>query len=74
MEDSYGTHPALRALRTICRCNNIKHRTVERAIRAGAFTVSAVAAATTATTGECGGTCTSTVIDLIEEIMNEGAG
>ena len=64
-------HPAVRGLRTVCRCHNIKQRTIEAAIRSGAVTVSAVAAATSATTGQCGGECTSRVIDLIEAIVAE---
>ena len=55
-------------LRTVCRCNNIKFKTIEKAIREGACTVGQVAARTTATTGQCGGTCTMNVIDMIEEI------
>jgi hypothetical protein len=30
---SDALHPAIRGLKTICRCNNIKYRTIERAIR-----------------------------------------
>jgi NAD(P)H-nitrite reductase large subunit len=61
-------HPAIRGLKTICRCNNIKYRTIERAIREGAHTLNQVAARTTATTGECGGSCTPEVQALIAEL------
>ncbi len=61
-------HPAIRGLKTICRCNNIKYRTIERAIREGAHTLSQVATRTTATTGECGGSCTPVVQQLIAEL------
>lgn len=61
-------HPAIRALKTICRCNNIKYRTIERAIREGAHTLNQVASRTTATTGECGGSCTPEVQALIAEL------
>ena len=61
-------HPAIRGLKTICRCNNIKYRTIERAIREGAHTLSQVAARTTATTGQCGGSCTPVVQKLIAEL------
>lgn len=64
-------HPAIRALRVVCRCNNIKYRTIEKAIREGATTVSAVAAKTGATTGHCGGTCTPKVVAMIEEITGK---
>jgi NAD(P)H-nitrite reductase large subunit len=66
--DSDPLHPAIRGLKTVCRCNNIKYRTIERAIRDGALSVSQVAARTTATTGECGGTCTPEVQAMIEEL------
>jgi len=71
MDEENEPHPALRGLRTVCRCNNIKHKTIERAIRDGATTIPAVAAKTTATTGLCGGTCTPVVMDMIEEIEDE---
>jgi len=61
-------HPAIRGLKTVCRCNNIKYRTVERAIREGAHTLSQVAARTTATTGQCGGSCTPEIQQLIAEL------
>jgi NAD(P)H-nitrite reductase large subunit len=66
--DSDPSHPAVRGLKTVCRCNNIKYRTIERAIRDGALSVSQVASRTTATTGECGGTCTPLVQEMIEEL------
>lgn len=61
-------HPALRGLKTVCRCNNIKYRTIERAIREGAHTLTQVATRTTATLGECGGTCTPDVQKMIDEL------
>jgi NAD(P)H-nitrite reductase large subunit len=60
-------HPAIRGLKTICRCNNIKHRTIERAILEGARSLCEVAARTTATTGHCGGTCTPDVLSMLME-------
>ena len=66
MEDQ-PLHPAVRGLKTVCRCNNIKYRTIERAIRAGARTIAQVAAHTTATTGHCGGSCTPDVQEMLEE-------
>jgi NAD(P)H-nitrite reductase large subunit len=68
MESGDELHPAVRALKTICRCNNIKYRTIERAIRGGASTISQVAARTTATTGHCGGSCTPDVQDMIGDL------
>jgi NAD(P)H-nitrite reductase large subunit len=58
-------HPAVRALKTICRCNNIKYRTIERAIREGAQTVSQIAVRTTATTGYCGGSCAPEILAML---------
>jgi NAD(P)H-nitrite reductase large subunit len=68
MDENESLHPAIRGLKTICRCNNIKYKTIERAIREGAHTLSQVAARTTATTGQCGGTCTPDVQALIAEL------
>ncbi|HKO54812.1 MAG TPA: (2Fe-2S)-binding protein [Thermoanaerobaculia bacterium] len=65
MDGSEGQHPAIRGLKTVCRCNNIKYRTIERAIREGAYTLSQVAARTTATTGHCGGSCTPDVQEML---------
>ena len=65
--DAEPLHPAIRGLKTVCRCNNIKYKTIERAIRDGACTLTKVAARTTATTGHCGGTCTPDVLAMIEE-------
>ena len=73
MDDSEPLHPAIRGLKTVCRCNNIKYRTIERAIREGATTLSAVADRTTATTGECGGTCTPDVQQMIAELAPRGS-
>jgi len=61
-------HPAIRALKTVCRCNNIKYRTIERAIREGAHTLNQIANRTTATTGQCGGSCTPDVQAMLEEL------
>ncbi|MDQ3280179.1 MAG: (2Fe-2S)-binding protein [Acidobacteriota bacterium] len=68
MDDQEPLHPAIRGLKTICRCNNIKYKTIERAIREGAHTLSQVASRTTATTGQCGGSCTPEVQALIAEL------
>jgi NAD(P)H-nitrite reductase large subunit len=70
MEDGhdYELHPAIRGLKTVCRCNNIKYRTIEKAIRNGACTLTQVAIATTATTGHCGGSCTPDVQQMIAEL------
>ena len=68
MDENDPVHPAIRGLRTICRCNNIKYKTIERAIREGAHTLTQVANRTTATTGQCGGTCTPEVQKLIDEL------
>lgn len=59
-------HPAIRALKVVCRCNNIKYRTIERAIEGGAATVGAVARQTLATTGHCGGSCTPKIQAMID--------
>ncbi|HEX8619492.1 MAG TPA: (2Fe-2S)-binding protein [Thermoanaerobaculia bacterium] len=67
-DENEALHPAIRALKTICRCNNIKYKTIERAIREGAHTLNQVASRTTATTGECGGSCTPEVQKLIAEL------
>ena len=61
-------HPAIRGLKTVCRCNNIKYRTIERAIRNGACTLTQIAVCTTATTGHCGGSCTPDVQQIIDEL------
>jgi NAD(P)H-nitrite reductase large subunit len=68
MDEQEPLHPALRGLKTVCRCNNIKYRTIERAIREGAHTLSQVATRTTATLGQCGGTCTPDVQQMIDEL------
>jgi NAD(P)H-nitrite reductase large subunit len=67
-ENLNDLHPAIRGLKTVCRCNNIKYRTIERAIREGAHTLTQVATRTTATTGQCGGSCTPLVQQLIAEL------
>ncbi|HYO79516.1 MAG TPA: (2Fe-2S)-binding protein [Thermoanaerobaculia bacterium] len=67
-EENESLHPAIRGLKTICRCNNIKYKTIERAIREGAHTLNQVASRTTATTGQCGGSCTPEVQQLIAEL------
>jgi NAD(P)H-nitrite reductase large subunit len=72
MDDSQDSneplHPAIRGLKTVCRCNNIKYRTIERAIREGAHTMTQIANRTTATMGECGGSCTPDVQQMLEEL------
>ena len=68
MTDRSELHPAIRGLKTVCRCNNIKYRTLERAIRDGACTVSQIAARTTATTGHCGGCCTPDIEEMLAEL------
>jgi len=76
MDGSDGTdelHPAIRGLKTVCRCNNIKYRTIERAIREGAWSISQVAARTTATTGQCGGSCTPDVLQMIADLAPKHA-
>ena len=60
-------HPVIRGLKTVCRCNNIKYKTIERAIREGACTIAQVASRTTATTGHCGGSCTPDVQEMLDE-------
>lgn len=67
-EDQPDVHPVVRGLRTICRCNNIKYRTIERAILRGARTLHQVAACTTATTGHCGGSCTPEVQEMLADL------
>jgi NAD(P)H-nitrite reductase large subunit len=62
-------HPAIRGLKTVCRCNNIKYRTIERAIRNGACTLTQIAVCTTATTGHCGGSCTPDVQQMLDELV-----
>ena len=66
-------HPAIRGLKTVCRCNNIKFRTIERCIREGAWTLSQVAARTTATTGHCGGSCTPDVLQMLADLAPKHA-
>jgi NAD(P)H-nitrite reductase large subunit len=68
MDDQESLHPAIRGLKTVCRCNNIKYRTIERAIREGAHTLTQVANRTTATLGQCGGTCTPDVQCMLDEL------
>ncbi len=73
MDDQESQHPAIRGLKTVCRCNNIKYRTIERAIHEGAWTLTQVAARTGATLGQCGGTCTPDVQKMIEELAPKHA-
>jgi len=68
MDDHESQHPAIRGLKTVCRCNNIKHRTIERAIREGAHTLTQIATRTTATLGQCGGSCTPEVQQMLDEL------
>ncbi len=67
MDDSQPLHPAIRGLKTVCRCNNIKYRTIERVIREGARSIEDVARKTGATTGHCGGTCTPDILAMLAE-------
>lgn len=67
MDGFDAPHPAIRGLMTVCRCNHIKYRTIERAIREGCWTLNQVATRTTATTGECGGSCTPDVQEMIAD-------
>ncbi|HEX6177381.1 MAG TPA: (2Fe-2S)-binding protein [Thermoanaerobaculia bacterium] len=71
--DDQSQHPAIRGLKTVCRCNNIKFRTIERAIREGAWTLNQVACRTTATTGHCGGSCTPDILQMIAELAPKHA-
>lgn len=66
-------HPAIRGLKTVCRCENIKYKTIEGAIREGAWTLSQVAVRTGATLGQCGGTCTPDVQKMIAELAPKHA-
>lgn len=68
MDESRELHPAIRGLKTVCRCNNVKYRTLERAIRDGATTIHQIAARTTATTGYCGGSCTPDILEMIANL------
>lgn len=68
MDENESVHPAIRGLKTVCRCNNVKYRTIERAIREGAHTLTQVAARTTATMGQCGGSCTPDVQKMLDEL------
>jgi NAD(P)H-nitrite reductase large subunit len=68
IENDEQLHPAIRGLKTVCRCNDIKYRTIERAIRDGARTLTQVATHTTATTGHCGGSCTPDVQEMLAEL------
>lgn len=73
MENSESLHPAIRGLKTVCRCNNIKYRTIERAIREGACSIAEVANRTGATTGHCGGTCTPDIQQMLDELAPAAA-
>jgi NAD(P)H-nitrite reductase large subunit len=68
MDENESLHPAIRGLKTVCRCNNIKYRTIERAIREGAHTLTQIATRTTATLGQCGGSCTPDVQQMLDEL------
>lgn len=70
-DDEQELHPAIRGLKTVCRCNNIKYRTIEKAIREGACTITQVAARTGATTGHCGGSCTPDIQQMIAELAQQ---
>jgi len=73
MDDVPQQHPAIRGLKTVCRCNNIKYRTIERAIRGGACTLTQIATRTTATTGHCGGSCTPDIQQMLAELARPPA-
>ncbi len=73
MDEQEELHPAIRGLKTVCRCNNIKYRTIERAIREGAHTLHQIANRTTATTGECGGSCTPDVQQMLADLAPKHA-
>jgi NAD(P)H-nitrite reductase large subunit len=73
MDESPSLHPAVRGLKTVCRCNNIKYRTLERVIRDGAHSIAEIAKRTGATTGYCGGTCTPDILAMIAEISGAPA-
>ena len=66
-DESESVHPAIRGLKTVCRCNNIKYKTIERSIREGACTLAQIASRTTATTGHCGGSCTPDILAMLAE-------
>jgi NAD(P)H-nitrite reductase large subunit len=68
MDECGELHPAVRGLKTVCRCNNVKYRTIARAIRDGAASVSQIAARTTATTGYCGGSCTPDIQQMLADL------
>ncbi|HVT02732.1 MAG TPA: (2Fe-2S)-binding protein [Thermoanaerobaculia bacterium] len=68
MSEDSELHPAVRAIKTVCRCNNVKYRTIERAIKQGACSIREVAAKTLATTGYCGGSCTPDIQVMIADI------
>ncbi|MGZ8829817.1 MAG: (2Fe-2S)-binding protein [Thermoanaerobaculia bacterium] len=67
MDGPEDLHPALRGLSTVCRCNNIKYRTILGAIHEGAWALHQVAMRTKATTGHCGGSCTPDVQRILAE-------
>lgn len=73
MDDSEPQHPALRGLKTVCRCNNVKYKTIERAIREGAWTLTQLASRTTATMGHCGGSCTPEVQQMLADLAPKHA-
>ena len=60
--------PAIRALKAVCRCNNIKYKTIEKCILDGAKCVADVAKKTRATTGYCGGSCTPEIQWMIDRV------
>ena len=62
-------NPVIQGLKTVCRCNNIKYKTIERAIREGAQSLSQLASRTTATTGQCGGSCTPEVQEMLAALV-----
>ncbi|HXG59184.1 MAG TPA: (2Fe-2S)-binding protein [Thermoanaerobaculia bacterium] len=73
MDEQQVLHPAVRGLKVICRCNNVKYRTIERAICDGARTLAGIAARTSATTGHCGGSCTPEVQQMLADLAPHAA-
>ena len=73
MDECDSLHPALRGLKTVCRCNNVKYKTLERAIREGAWTLTQIATRTTATMGHCGGSCTPEVQEILAQLAPKHA-
>lgn len=73
MDEFEELHPAIRGVKTVCRCNNIKYKTIARAIREGAHSLHQIANCTTATTGQCGGSCTPDVQQMLADLAPKHA-